>query len=160
MNNIINQIKQRIKLLISEIGSERGITLIELMIVITIIAILSIYVVPKFMDMPQKARISAAKQQISGFGLALDRYYLDNGFYPTSEQGLDALVNPPNTEPAPMNYNKGGYMKKKEIPKDPWGRDYIYISPGESGNDYEILSYGADGQEGGEDYNEDIKSWE
>ncbi len=136
-----------------------GFTLIELMIVIAIIGILSIIVVPRFMDIPQKARVEAAKQQIAAFGLALDRYNLDNGVYPTTEQGLAALIEKPNSEPAPMNYNEGGYPKKKELPKDPWGRDYIYRSPGDQGNDYEIMSLGADGRDGGEGVNGDIKSW-
>ncbi|MCU0845530.1 MAG: type II secretion system major pseudopilin GspG [Spirochaetes bacterium] len=136
-----------------------GFTLIELMIVIAIIGILSIIVVPRFMDIPQKARVEAAKQQIAAFGLALDRYNLDSGVYPTTEQGLAALIARPNTEPSPMNYNEGGYLKKKELPKDPWGRDYIYRSPGDQGNDYEIMSLGADGRDGGEGVNADIKSW-
>lgn len=136
-----------------------GFTLIELMIVIAIIGILSIIVVPRFMDIPQKARVEAAKQQIAAFGLALDRYNLDNGVYPTTEQGLAALIEKPSSEPAPMNYNEGGYLKKKELPKDPWGRDYIYRSPGDQGNDYEIMSLGADGRDGGEGVNGDIKSW-
>ncbi|HDP79250.1 MAG TPA: type II secretion system protein GspG [Spirochaetes bacterium] len=142
------------------LSDERGFTLLELLIVITIIGILSIVVVPRFMDIPQKARIEAARQQIAAFGLALDRYNLDNGVYPTSDQGLAALIQKPSTEPAPINYNDGGYLKKREIPKDPWGRDYVYQSPGSHGNDYEIMSYGADGVEGGEGTNADIKSWE
>ncbi len=136
-----------------------GFTLIELMIVIAIIGILSIIVVPRFMDIPQKARVEAAKQQIAAFGLALDRYNLDSGIYPTTEQGLAALIEKPNSEPAPMNYNEGGYLKKKDLPKDPWGHDYIYRSPGDHGNDYEIMTLGADGRDGGEGVNADIKSW-
>jgi general secretion pathway protein G len=143
----------------ARIKGNGGFTLIELMIVIAIIGILSIIVVPRFMDIPQKARVEAAKQQIAAFGLALDRYNLDNGVYPTTEQGLAALIEKPNSEPAPMNYNEGGYLKKKELPKDPWGRDYIYRSPGDQGNDYEIMSLGADGRDGGEGVNGDIKSW-
>ncbi|MBP7605377.1 MAG: type II secretion system major pseudopilin GspG [Spirochaetes bacterium] len=143
----------------SGIKGNGGFTLIELMIVIAIIGILSIIVVPRFMDIPQKARVEAAKQQIAAFGLALDRYNLDNGTYPTTEQGLAALIERPNSEPAPMNYNEGGYLKKKELPKDPWGRDYIYRSPGDHGNDYEIMSLGADGRDGGEGVNADIRSW-
>lgn len=138
---------------------DSGFTLLELLIVITIIGILSIIVVPRFMDIPQKARVEAARQQIAAFGLALDRYNLDNGTYPTTEQGLISLIQKPTTEPLPQNYNEGGYLKKKEIPKDPWGREYLYNSPGSHGNDYEILCYGADGREGGEGVNADIKSW-
>lgn len=155
----INETIRRIKELIKSYKSEKGLTLIELMIVITIIGILLTLVVPRFMDLPEKAKVQAAKQQISAFGIALDRYYLDNGFYPTTEQGLETLITMPNTEPIPNNYNEGGYLKKKELPKDPWGRSFIYHSPGEHGNDYELMSYGADGREGGEGKNADIKSW-
>ncbi len=160
MVKIIEKIIRRINNLFNSIKSDPGFTLIELMIVITIIGILSLIIIPRFMDIPRKARIEAARQQIAAFGMALDRYYLDNGVYPTTEQGLDSLVNKPNTEPLPMNYNEGGYMKKRIIPKDPWGREYKYVSPSEHGNDYEILSYGADGNEGGEGQDADLKSWE
>ena len=160
MNKLIKMIIHRIKALAREARSKAGITLIEIMIAITIIAIIGIVVYPMIMDLPQKARIQAAKQQMLSFGLALDRYALDNGFYPTSEQGLEALVKKPDSEPSPMNYNEGGYMKSREVPKDPWGREYTYASPGEHGNDYEIMSFGADGQEGGEGKDADIKSWE
>ena len=157
--SFLSYLAGRAKNLIEKLKSNEGITLIEIMIVITIIGILSILIVPRFMDLPQKARVQAAKQQISSFGLALDRYYLDNGFYPTTDQGLEALITMPNSEPAPSNYNEGGYLKKKEIPKDPWGGSYRYTSPGEQGNDYEIVSYGPDGKEGGEGVNTDITSW-
>lgn len=159
MKKFLRAIAERTAAAISGVRESGGFTLIELMIVIAIIGILSIIVVPRFMDIPQKARVEAAKQQIAAFGLALDRYNLDNGTYPTTEQGLAALVERPNSEPAPMNYNEGGYLKKKELPKDPWGRDYIYRSPGVHGNDYEIMSLGADGREGGEGVNADIRSW-
>jgi len=159
MKATANSIRRRISMLRESLASERGITLIELMIVITIIGILSLIIVPRFMDIPQKARVEAAKQQLASFALALDRYNLDNGVYPSTEQGLRALVEKPSTDPAPMNYSEGGYLKKREIPKDPWGREFIYRSPGTHGNEYEIMSYGADGQEGGEGINSDIKSW-
>lgn len=159
MKKILRAIAGRAAEAMSGIKGNGGFTLIELMIVIAIIGILSIIVVPRFMDIPQKARVEAAKQQIAAFGLALDRYNLDNGTYPTTEQGLTALIERPNSEPAPMNYNEGGYLKKKELPKDPWGRDYIYRSPGDHGNDYEIMSLGADGRDGGEGVNADIRSW-
>lgn len=153
----VRRIMQRLK---KQLASEKGFTLLELMIVITIIGILSLIVVPRFMDIPKKARVEAARQQIAAFGLALDRYNLDNGIYPTTEQSLVALVQKPSSDPQPINYNEGGYLKKREIPKDPWGRDYIYRSPGDHGNDYEIMSYGADGRDGGDGENADIKSWE
>lgn len=146
--------------MLMQLKSDKGFSLLELMIVLTIIGILSIIVVPRFMDIPRKARIEAARQQIAAFGIALDRYYLDNGSYPTTQHGLEALIRKPDTEPIPMNYNEGGYLKKREIPKDPWGREYLYVSPGDHGNDYELMSYGADGEEGGEGEDADLKSWE
>jgi general secretion pathway protein G len=160
MRTIINIIFVRIKTVFTEIKSEAGLTLIEMIIALAIFAIIGVVVYPLIMDLPQKARTQAAKQQIQNFGIALDRYSLDNGFYPTTEQGLQALVKKPDSEPQPQNYNEGGYFKAKEVPKDPWSRPYIYACPGTQGNDYEIMSYGADGQEGGEGKNADIKSWE
>ena len=158
---ILKNILKRIKTLFGESKKDSGFTLIELIIAIAIIAILSIIAVPRLMDLPQKARREAAKQQIHNFELALERYSLDNnGLYPTSEQGLQALVTRPQSDPVPANYNEGGYLKSKEVPKDPWGRSYIYIYPGTHGNEFEIMSYGADGVEGGEGKNADIKSWE
>ncbi len=157
MKNIINCILKKITELFAEIKSEAGITLIEMTITIAIIAILGIVVVPRLLDIPQKARITAAKQQIQLFELALSQYEADNGSFPTTEQGLQALVKKPDNADL-IKYNERGYMQK--IPKDPWGRDYIYTCPGTHGNDYEIMSFGADGQEGGEDKNSDIKNWE
>ena len=144
----------------NSIKKDTGFTLIELLIVITIIAILSIVVVPRFMDIPQKAKVEAARQQIASFSMALDHYYLDNGNYPTTEQGLQALIEKPTTDPIPQNYNPKGYMDKKKIPNDPWGNPYVYSCPGQHGNDYEIFSYGADGKEGGSGFDADITSWE
>ena len=157
MNKIFRIILNRLKLLGQAINSKAGITLIEIMIAITIIAIIGIVVYPMLMDLPQKARMQAAKQQIQNFGLALDRYSLDNGFYPTTEQGLQALAEKPSIGKIPKRYPEKGYLPK--IPKDPWENDYIYISPGEHG-DFDLISYGADGEEGGEDKNADVQSWE
>jgi general secretion pathway protein G len=144
----------------TDLRRDDGFTLLEIMIVIVIIGILSLIVIPRFMDIPQKARVEATKQQIASFGLALERYNLDNAVYPTTEQGLRALVEKPTTEPIPMNYNEGGYLKKREIPKDPWGREYIYRFPGEHVSEFEITSLGSDGKEGGEGNDADINSWE
>ncbi|MGQ9844423.1 MAG: type II secretion system major pseudopilin GspG [Spirochaetota bacterium] len=149
-----------VKELINYLKYNKGFTLIELLIVITIIAILSIVVVPRFMDIPQKAKIEAAHQQIAAFSMALEHYYLDNGHYPTTEQGLQALIEKPTTDPIPQNYNPRGYMDKKKIPHDPWGNPYVYNCPGQHGNDYEIVSYGADGKEGGDNFDADITSWQ
>jgi general secretion pathway protein G len=157
MKSILIIIFNKIKSLCAEIKSEAGITLIEMTITIAIIAILGIVVVPRLLEIPQKARVTAAKQQIQLFELTLTQYEADNGSYPTTEQGLDALVKKPAG--AELNkYNERGYIQK--IPKDPWGKDYVYRCPGTQGNDYEIMSYGADGQEGGEGKNADIKSWD
>ena len=95
--------------------------------------------------------------QIESLSLALQKYKLDNGYYPTTEQGLDALVEIPSFGKIPKKFPEKGYLSK--IPKDPWDNDYVFISPGENG-DFDIISYGADGEEGGENENEDIRSWE
>ncbi len=160
MKKMLRSAARRISRLVRDLSSRDGFSLLELMVVITILGILSVMVVPRLMDIPKKARVAAAKQQIADLGMALEMYSSDNGNYPTTEQGLDALINKPSSEPAPRNYNDGGYMKKKDIPKDPWGRSYIYRSPGEQSKDFELMSLGADGRDGGEGENADIKSWE
>ncbi|HNR87544.1 MAG TPA: type II secretion system major pseudopilin GspG [Spirochaetota bacterium] len=160
MRRIGTTLKKRLQAVGAALKSNGGFSFIEIMIVVVIIGILSVLVVPRFMGITDKAKVAAAKQQISSFGIALNQYYLDNGNYPTTEQGLTALVQKPGTEPLPQNYSEKGYLEKKQIPKDPWGRDFIYKSPGEHGNDYEIYCLGADGKEGGEGINAEIKSWE
>lgn len=139
--------------------SERGFTLIELMVVIVILGILAGLVVPKLVGRKDDAMIVKAKADIEALGTALDLYKLDNDFYPTTEQGLQALVEVPETGRLPKKWKKGGYLDKSRVPKDPWGNDYLYLSPGMSG-DYDIVSYGADGVEGGEGADKDINSWE
>lgn len=136
--------------------ANQGFTLMELLVVIVIITILGAFVAPRFFDQPEKARVAAAKTQIKSIADALEMYKLDNRNYPTSEQGLKALVEKPAGRPVPENWKKGGYLPT--LPQDPWGKDYIYIQPGIE-NDYDILSYGADGKKGGEDENADITSW-
>lgn len=131
-------------------------TLIELMIVIIILGILASIVVPKLMGRPEEARRTKAKIQIRNFQQALDLFKLDNGFYPTTEQGLEALVKKPTISPIPPRYREEGYIDR--IPKDPWGNPYVYICPGKHG-EYDIISYGADGEPGGEGKNADIESW-
>ncbi|HEY1405740.1 MAG TPA: type II secretion system major pseudopilin GspG [Spirochaetota bacterium] len=150
---------QRISRTLRMIWTDRsGYNLIELMIVIMIIGILAILVVPRLMDLPTKARIQKAKSDIASISLALSRYNLDNGSYPSTEQGLLALVEKPSSDPVPQNYNEGGYLEKKTVPVDPWNHPYTYRSPGDNGADYEIVCLGADGKEGGEGENSDIKS--
>jgi general secretion pathway protein G len=133
--------------------SRKGFTLIELLIVMIILGLLAALVGPRFFGQEKKARQKAAKSQIALFETALDTYRLDVGRYPTSEQGLEALV----TKPAGVDNWDGPYLQKA-VPKDPWGNAYTYQSPSEFG-DYAIQSYGADGRPGGEDIDQDIASW-
>jgi general secretion pathway protein G len=134
-----------------------GFTLIEIMVVIIILGILVGLVVPRLMEKPEKARKVKAQMQIESISAALKEYKLDNGDYPTTEQGLEALVEKPSIGKIPKKYPEKGYLSK--IPKDPWDNDYVYISPGEHG-DFDLISYGADGEEGGEGKDADVQSWE
>ncbi len=134
-----------------------GFTLIELMVVIVILGILAGLVVPRITEKPEEARRVKAKLQIQEISSALKEFKIDNGFYPSTEQGLQALVEEPSVGKTPRNYPTDGYMDK--IPQDPWGYDYVYICPGKH-QDFDIVSYGADGEQGGEGNNADIKSWE
>lgn len=139
--------------------NSRGFSFLELMVVIVILGILAMYIAPKLMGRTDDARIQMARVQIEGLGTALDLYKLDNGVYPGTEQGLQALVEQPQGGQIPKNWRKGGYLKKSKVPKDPWKNEYVYLAPGVQG-DYDIICYGADGIPGGEDENKDINSWE
>ena len=156
----MNKVLKRIKEVLKRYFNQDGVTLVELMVVMAIIAILGVAIVPKLMDIPRKARVSQTKQNIQALSLPLSRYALDNGSYPTTEQGLQALISEPTVEPVPGNYNPGGYLDNGNLPKDAWGNEFIYISPGADGREYDIISLGADKAEGGEKYNADINSWE
>ncbi len=145
------------KALIKKRKKSLGFTLLELMVVVLILGLLAALVVPKIVGRGEEAKITAAKVQMKEIESALELYKLDNGFYPTTEQGLEALVKKPDTDPIPQNYRKGGYMKK--IPLDPWGNPYIYRCPGDHG-EYDLFSMGADGKEGGEGSGKDITNWE
>lgn len=134
----------------------KGFTLIEILVVVSILAILGALVVPKIMDRPNDARVVAAKQDIGTIVAALKLYKLDNGRYPTTDQTLKALIEKPSSDPAPANWKAGGYLEK--MPKDPWGHDYLYLNPGIKG-EIDVMSYGADGQQGGEGFDADIGSW-
>jgi general secretion pathway protein G len=136
-----------------------GFTLIELMVVIIILGLLAAIVMPRVVGQTDKARYEQAKVQMRILEDALKRYKLDNGRFPTTEQGLEALVRKPTIGVLPRNWQEGGYLDKPEIPLDPWGNPYIYISPGQHGPDYDLKSLGADGLEGGEGFDADIESW-
>lgn len=135
---------------------QRGFTLIEIMVVVVILGILAALVVPKVMSRPDEARIVAARQDVQALGQALKLYRLDNQRYPTSEQGLRALVQKPAIAPLPPNWKPGGYLDR--LPQDPWGHDYLYLNPGLHG-EIDVFSYGADGASGGEGNDADIGSW-
>ena len=137
----------------------QGFTLIELMVVIIILGILAMWVAPKIMSRPEEAKQVKARLDIQNLETALKLYKLDNGPYPSTEQGLQALVEKPETGTIPRKWKKGGYLEKGRVPKDPWGNDFVYLSPGLKG-DFDIISYGADGVPGGEDENKDINNWE
>ncbi len=138
----------------------KAFTLIELMVVIVILGIIAAFVIPKITKRPEDARVTKAKIEISNIEQALELYYLDNGMYPTTDQGLSALVEKPETGEIPENWKEGGYLAKGKIPVDPWGTPYVYISPGIYNTDYDLYSLGKDGEEGGEDYDADITNWE
>ncbi len=139
---------------------KKGFTLIELLIVIVILGILATFLVPKIMQKPNEARVAKAKNDIMAIETALKMYKMDNGVYPTTMQGLKALIQKPEIPPIPKHYKPSGYLDTNSVPKDPWGNPYIYRSPGDNGRAYEIISLGADGKEGGSGVNADIKSWE
>jgi general secretion pathway protein G len=123
----------------------RGFTLIEVMVVVVILGILAAMVVPKIMSRPDQAKIVKAQQDVMAIQSALDLYKLDNGFYPSTDQGLDALVKRPTSDPTPQNYKQGGYLQTK--PMDPWSHPYQYLNPGVH-NDVDIFSYGPSGKPG------------
>ncbi len=138
------------------IASSAGFTLIEIMVVVVILGILAAVVVPRVMDRPDTARITKAKSDVRAIESALNLYRLDNFVYPSSDQGLEALVQKPSGSPEPKNWKEGGYMDR--LPKDPWGNPYQYLNPGVHGS-IDIFSVGADGSEGGEGVNADVGNW-
>ncbi len=141
----------------NSIRRSRGFTLIEVMVVIVIIAILAALIVPKVMSRPEEARVAAARQDIGAIVQALKLYKLDNMRYPTTEQGLQALVKKPTAAPVPENWKGNGYLEK--LPKDPWGTPYQYLQPGLHG-EIDVMSFGANREAGGEGNDADIGSWE
>lgn len=137
-------------------NKQQGFTLIEVMVVVVILGILAAVVVPRIMDNPDKARVTKAKQDIRAMESALNLYRLDNYKYPTTDQGLEALVTAPADAASSGNYKQGGYIRK--LPTDPWGSAYLYLSPGEH-SEVDIYSLGADGAPGGSGISADIGNW-
>ncbi|MEO5365222.1 MAG: type II secretion system major pseudopilin GspG [Magnetococcus sp. WYHC-3] len=133
-----------------------GFTLIEVMVVVVILAVLATLVVPKIMDRPDQARRVKAQQDLRALEAALNLYKLDNFVYPSTDQGLEALVSKPSGEPEAPNYREGGYLPR--MVKDPWGRAYQYLNPGVHGP-MDLFTLGADGVEGGNESNADIGNW-
>jgi len=133
---------------------EAGVTLIEMMVVVTIIALFAALVLPRMMGTAEKARVTAARAQINAYTTALGAYKLDTGVFPTTEQGLQAL----RTKPDGVENWQGPYLQK-DVGSDPWGTPYVYRYPGEHGDEPDLISYGADKQSGGDGYNADIVSW-
>jgi general secretion pathway protein G len=134
----------------------RGFTLIEVMVVVAILAILASLIVPKIIGRPDEARVIAARQDIATLMQALKLYRLDNQRYPTTEQGLAALIARPTVAPAPGNWKPGGYLER--LPRDPWGNPYQYLNPGLR-SEIDVFSFGADGIAGGEGVDADVGSW-
>jgi general secretion pathway protein G len=139
--------------------TQAGFTLIELMVVIVILGILAGLIIPRIMGRPEEAKQLKAKIQIESLETALKLYKLDNGMYPDTEQGLQALIEKPESGMLPKKWREGGYLEKGRLPKDPWGNEFVYLSPGVH-DDYDITSFGADGVPGGDDKDKDINSWE
>ena len=141
----------------SRLRGLEGFTLLEIMVVIVILGLLAALVVPKLIGRTEEAKRTQTRLQIKNLEQALQLFKLDNGFYPGTEQGIEALVRAPETGRIPKNYRKGGYLDR--VPKDPWGNNYAYVSPGTHG-DYDITSYGADSVPGGDGEDADINSWD
>ncbi|MCK6412286.1 MAG: type II secretion system major pseudopilin GspG [Azonexus sp.] len=137
--------------------TQRGFTLIEIMVVVVILGILAALVVPKVMSRPDESRVVAARQDIASLAQALKLYRLDNRRYPTTEQGLQALVSKPQQAPVPEGWKQGGYIER--LPLDPWGQPYQFLNPGLRG-EIDVFSFGADGVAGGEGSDADIGNWQ
>ncbi|MFC1452577.1 type II secretion system major pseudopilin GspG [Verrucomicrobiota bacterium] len=137
---------------------ESGFTLLEILVVVLIIAVLATIVGVNVAKEPGRARVTAATAQIRVLTNALQLYRMDNGFIPSQQQGLRALCEPPSVPPLAPRYREGGYLETRNLPKDGWGNEYVYLVPGRSGEAYEILSYGADGEPDGQGEAADISS--
>ncbi len=137
--------------------ADAGLTLIELMVVVVILALLAVAIVPRVIDRPDQARVARASADIAAISSALNLYRLDTGSYPSTEQGLTALVEKPKKQPVPRNWAESGYINR--LPDDPWGRPYLYLTPGEHGT-FDLFSLGVDGQAGGTGTDADITNWQ
>lgn len=151
MHTAIARFKRR------KFAGDQGFTLIEIMVVVVILSILAAIVVPRIMDRPDQARIVKARSDIRVIESAMKLYRLDNHFYPSTEQGIEALVSLPTGTPEPRNWKEGGYLDR--LSKDPWDNEYLYLNPGVH-DEIDIFSLGADGQPGGEGVNADIGNWQ
>ncbi len=135
--------------------AEAGLTLIEMIVVLAIIALVAALIVPNVIGRPDQARVTVANTDMRTISAALKMYRLDNGDYPTSEQGLAALAQRPTTGPTPVNWSPSGYLE--QVPSDPWGQPYKYFSPGQNGSGFQIVTFGKDGKPGGEEIDADIE---
>ena len=144
---------------LSLVHTPTGFTLIEIMVVIVILGILASLIAPRLIGRTDDAKHLKAKLDIANLETALKLYKLDSGTYPDTEQGIEALVQKPESGKIPLKWRAGGYLEKGSVPNDPWGQAYVYLSPGNHG-DFDIISYGADGIPGGENNNRDIQSWD
>jgi len=147
---------KRVQSRFAERNRQTGFTLIEIMVVVVILGILASVVVINLSDRPDVARVTKAKEDIRGLETALEMYRMDNFQYPSTDQGIEALVKKPETPPQAANYRAGGYLKR--LPNDPWGRPYVYLSPGVNGL-FDLSTLGSDGQPGGEGFAADIENW-
>ncbi len=138
----------------------RGFTLIEMLVVVVIMGLLIGLIGPSVIGNVDKASVTAARADMATLGQALDMYRLDNYRYPTTDQGLEALIAKPSASPEPKNWNPQGYLTGDKVPLDPWEGEYIYLSPGEGGQPYDLFSLGKDGQLGGEGYDQDLSVWD
>jgi general secretion pathway protein G len=153
---LLKIVKSRV---VKKLRSKKGFTLLEILVVVFILSILAAYVAPKLMGRTDDAKVAEAKVQIKSFETALKLFKMDNGFYPSTEQGLQSLVEQPTAGDSPQHYRQGGYLEQSKVPLDPWDHPYVYVCPGVHG-DYDLMSLGADGKEGGEGYDADITNWD
>ena len=142
-----------------KMGNEKGFTLIEILVVVIILGIFIGLVAPRIMERPEEARRTKAMLQIENIEATLKLYYLDTSYYPTTEQGLEALMEKPTVGRIPKKYRDGGYLEGKKVPLDPWGNSFVYLSPGVNNKEYDLEAYGSDGEDGGEGNDADVESW-